>query len=78
MLMAHKIALDPNNMQATYFTIGIEDLNVRGMLKNRRLARSIVDMGFFEFRRQLEYKAGRRGGMVVVAGRWFPSSNEQV
>jgi len=31
-------------------------------------------MGFFEFRRQLEYKAERRGGLVLVAGRWFPSS----
>jgi putative transposase len=57
-----------------FHTIGIEDLNVGGMLKNRRLARSIADMSFFEFRRQLEYKAERRGGMVVVANRWFPSS----
>ena len=31
-------------------------------------------MNFFEFRRQLEYKAERRGGLVLVAGRWFPSS----
>ncbi|TFE69866.1 hypothetical protein A7Q09_00440 [Methylacidiphilum sp. Yel] len=31
-------------------------------------------MDFFEFRRQLEYKAERRGGLVLVAGRWFPSS----
>src|SRR5690625_7782898 len=37
--------------------IGIEDLNVSGMVKNRLLARAITDMGFFEFRRQLEYKA---------------------
>ncbi|MDD2728917.1 RNA-guided endonuclease TnpB family protein [Malikia sp.] len=54
--------------------IGIEDLNVRGMVKNRRLARSITDMGFFELRRQLEYKAVMRGGQVVVADRWYPSS----
>lgn len=57
-----------------FHTIGIEDLNVRGMAKNRRLARSIADMGFFEFRRQLEYKATMRGGVVVVADRWFASS----
>jgi putative transposase len=44
------------------------------MVKNRHLARSIADMGLFEFRRQLEYKAARRGGMVVVADRWYPSS----
>lgn len=54
--------------------IGIEDLNVKGMAANRHLARSILDMGFFEFRRQLEYKAAMRGGRVVVADRWFASS----
>ena len=54
--------------------IGIEDLNVAGMMKNRRLARSIADMGFFEFRRQLGYKSDMRGGEVVVADRWFASS----
>ena len=57
-----------------FYTIGIEDLNVRGMVKNRCLARSIADMGFFEFRRQLHYKAAMRGGQVVVADRWFASS----
>lgn len=54
--------------------IGIEDLNVSGMVKNRHLSRSINDMGFFEFRRQLEYKASMRGNEVVVIDRWFPSS----
>ncbi|MCX7257789.1 MAG: RNA-guided endonuclease TnpB family protein [Polaromonas sp.] len=57
-----------------FHTIGIEDLNVRGMVKNRHLSRAVSDMGFFEFRRQLEYKAAQRGGLVVVADRWFPSS----
>lgn len=57
-----------------FHTVGIEDLNVRGMVKNRHLARSVSDMGFFEFRRQLEYKAAQRGGIVVVADRWHPSS----
>lgn len=57
-----------------FHTLGIEDLNVRGMLKNRCLARSIADMSFFEFRRQLAYKAAIRGGRVVVADRWFASS----
>jgi putative transposase len=55
-------------------TIGIEDLNVRGMLGNRCLARAIADMGFHELRRQLEYKVAWRGGHVVVANRWYPSS----
>jgi putative transposase len=57
-----------------FHTIGIEDLNVKGMLANGRLARAIADMGFYEFRRQLEYKAAWRGAQVVVADRWFPSS----
>ena len=57
-----------------FHTIGIEDLNVRGMLANHRLARAIADMGFYELRRQLSYKAAWRGGRVVVAGRWYPSS----
>ncbi|ABQ28937.1 RNA-guided endonuclease InsQ/TnpB family protein [Acidiphilium cryptum] len=58
----------------TYRRIGIEALNVRGMARNRHLARSIMDGGFFEFRRQLEYKAKFYGAAVVVADRWFPSS----
>lgn len=54
--------------------IGIEDLNVKGMMQNRKLARSIADMSFFEFRRQLEYKAGLYGSTAVVIDRWYPSS----
>ena len=54
--------------------IAIEDLNVVGMLKNHKLARQIADMGFGEFRRQLEYKAGQRGKTVIVVDRWYPSS----
>ena len=57
-----------------FSVIGIESLNVKGMLRNRRLSRSVADMGFFEFRRQLEYKAGMYGGVVHVADKWFPSS----
>ena len=57
-----------------YGLIGIEELNVKGMMSNRRLARSVADMSFFEFRRQLEYKAKSSGVKVVVAGMWFPSS----
>ena len=67
----HKLTSD---LSRRFHTIGIEDLNVRGMMANRHLARSIADMSFFEFRRQLEYKAERRGGLVVVADRRFPSS----
>ena len=54
--------------------IAIEDLNVAGMLKNHHLARAIADMGFGEFRRQLEYKAALRNKTVVIVNRWYPSS----
>jgi len=57
-----------------FHTIGIEDLNVKGMLANRHLSRAIADMGFHELRRQLSYKAAWRGGHVVVVDRWYPSS----
>jgi putative transposase len=67
----HKLTTD---LTRRFHTIAIEDLNVRGMARNRHLARSIMDMGFFEFRRQLEYKAAMRGGQVVVIDRFFPSS----
>jgi putative transposase len=67
----HKLTTD---LTRRFHTIGIENLNVRGMVKNRHLARSIMDMSFFEFRRQLEYKAAMRGGVVVVADRFFASS----
>lgn len=52
----------------------IEDLNVRGMVQNRHLSRAISDVGFGEFRRQLEYKMAASGGRLVVADRWYPSS----
>lgn len=55
-------------------TIVIEDLNVSGMVKNHCLAQAIMDVGFCELRRQIEYKATRHGVRVVVAGRWYPSS----
>lgn len=67
----HQLTTD---LTRRFHTIGIEDLNVRGMAKNRHLARSIADMGLFEFRRQLEYKAAMRGGAIVVADRFFASS----
>jgi len=60
----------------TWRVIGVEDLNVSGMLKNRCLARSISDMGFYEFRRQLEYKGKRRDCTIVFADRFFPSSKK--
>lgn len=54
--------------------IVIEDLNVSGMLANRKLAKAIQDMGFYEFRRQLEYKCELYGSKLIIADRWFASS----
>lgn len=54
--------------------IVIEDLNIKGMVRNRRLAKAISDCGWGEFRRQLEYKAARHGRRLVVIDRWYPSS----
>jgi len=67
----HKLT---TSLTRQYPVIVIEDLNVRGMLQNHHLACSIADMGFFEFKRQLLYKSAWRGGKVIHAGRWFPSS----
>jgi putative transposase len=55
-------------------TVVIEDLNVPGMTKNHKLAASVADMGFFEFRRQLTYKCELYSTQLFVADRWFPSS----
>jgi len=54
--------------------IVIEDLCVSGMMKNRRLARAIADVGFYEFRRQLEYKCQWYGSELEIAPRTFASS----
>ncbi|MFG3590688.1 RNA-guided endonuclease InsQ/TnpB family protein [Streptomyces sp. NPDC047990] len=57
-----------------YRTVVVEDLNVAGMLRNRKLARHIADAGFGTVRRQLGYKTLWNGGELVVADRWYPSS----
>ena len=54
--------------------ICIEDLNVSGMMKNRHLSKAIQQQGFYEFRRQIEYKSVWNNIPVVIADRFFPSS----
>ncbi|CCQ63122.1 Transposase, IS605 OrfB, partial [Crocosphaera watsonii WH 0401] len=48
-------------------------MNVSGMMANHKLAKAIADMGFYEFRRQLEYKSKLYGSKLVVADRFYPS-----
>lgn len=67
----HKIT---TYLTRTKSVVVIEDLNVSGMMKNRHLARAVQDVGFYEFRRQLEYKGEWYGCEVIVADRFFPSS----
>jgi len=55
-------------------TICLEDLNVRGMLKNRKLAKSVADVSFYEFVRQITYKSEWYGRTVIQVDRWYPSS----
>ncbi len=54
--------------------IYLEDLNVKGMMKNRCLAKSIQDVGWSEFIRELKYKAFWVGAVIVQIGRFEPSS----
>ena len=57
-----------------YDGIVLEDLNVKGMMENHRLAGSIADASWTEFRRQLEYKAKWRFKHFVLIDRWHPTS----
>jgi putative transposase len=52
----------------------LEDLNVRGMLRNHRLARAIADVGWYEFRRQMSYKGAWYGCQIFLADPYFPST----
>lgn len=62
------------NLVRQFDRINIEDLNVRGMVKNHCLARAISDVGMGAFRRMLEYKCEWYGKELALVDRWFPSS----
>ena len=68
---SHKLT---THLVKDYDTICIEDLNVSGMVRNRKLARAISDLGFYEFKRQLIYKANQWGKVVKEVDRFYPSS----
>jgi len=54
--------------------IVIEDLNIKGMIKNKHLSEKIKEAKFYEIRRQLEYKCKWSNVNLIIANRWFPSS----
>ncbi|WP_278683046.1 RNA-guided endonuclease InsQ/TnpB family protein [Paraclostridium bifermentans] len=63
-----------NIVKTKPYRVVIEDLNIKGMMKNRHLSKAISKQGFYEFRRQLEYKCKFRGIELVIADRFYPSS----
>ncbi|WP_375671521.1 RNA-guided endonuclease InsQ/TnpB family protein [Bartonella sp. SD1336NMGDW] len=67
----HKVTTD---LIQRFGTFCLEDLHVKGLLKNKHLSRALADQSFFEFRRQLEYKVARYGRQIVIADRWYASS----
>lgn len=67
----HKLS---SSVVRNYKFIAIEDLNVKGMVSNRKLAKSLSDVSFYEFRRMLEYKANYNNKNIVIADKFYPSS----
>nr|WP_315040889.1 RNA-guided endonuclease TnpB family protein [uncultured Moraxella sp.] len=67
----HKLT---SNLVKRFDTICIENLNVKGMAKNRKLSRAISDLGFYELKRQLIYKANIHNKTVKELDRFYPSS----
>jgi putative transposase len=61
-------------LSKNHAVIGLEDLNVSGMMASRKLAKAIGDMGFYELGRQLEYKCQLYGSQLVKVDRFYPSS----
>ena len=57
-------------------TVVMEDLQVKAMLANDKLARALSDVGFGEIRRQMEYKAERYHTNLIIANRWYASSRQ--
>ena len=63
-----------NELLTYYDTVFMEDLNVKGMLKNHKLSKSIQEVGFYKFRQILEDKARNNYKQVVFIDRFYPSS----
>ena len=67
----HKVS---NNIVSNYDVICLEDLNIKGMIKNRKLSKHIADASWGTFVRFVEYKANWNDKTVVKINRWYPSS----
>ena len=68
---SHKVT---TGIAKDYAIIGVEDLDVCGMMKNSYLSRAVADASMSEFIRQLEYKTERQGGQFIKVGRYYASS----
>ena len=68
----HKVTTDIVKREPSFITI--EDLNIKGMLKNKHLAKSVQEQSFYRFREILTYKAEQAGVKIVIADRFYPSS----
>ena len=68
----HQITTEIVKTKPSY--IVLEDLNVKGMMKNRHLSKAVQQQCFGEFRRQIEYKSVWNNIPVIIADRFFPSS----
>ncbi len=69
--LLHKLT---TRLADSYGIMGVETLNLKGLLKNRRLARSFSDAALGTLLRQLETKVAERGGQLIKVDRFFPSS----
>ena len=67
----HKLTTD---LVKKFDVICLENLNIKGMVQNRKLSRAISDLGFYEFKRQLIYKANQWGKAIKSVDRFYPSS----
>ncbi|MGB3944551.1 MAG: RNA-guided endonuclease TnpB family protein [Methanothrix sp.] len=67
----HKLS---HRLVTEYDMVAVEDLNIKGMVKNHHLAKTVSDAAWSEFIRQLEYKAAWGGKTFVKIGRWEPTS----
>ena len=67
----HKLS---THITKKYKYICIEDLQVGNMIRNKHLSKSIAEQGWREFRTMLEYKAEKNDCKIIIADKWFPSS----